>query len=253
MGVTGNLKDMTLTSLISVNCNEGNQASLRLWRGDQEGYIYFDQGQIAHITLDGLEGEEVIRELLAWEDGEFELEMDVEPPARTIQTPWSNLVLDSMRLLDEGEAELEDLELPEFEENNFLSELQEVNTMASLKDLLKEMSADIPGFLAAGVSGMDGLSIAEYSASPDFNMEIASAQFALVMKLVQRSTKQLKGGSVEDNLVTTDISYILARFLGDGSYYLVVAVDRNMASLGNVRLMTRNFASDLWDAIPRRE
>jgi predicted regulator of Ras-like GTPase activity (Roadblock/LC7/MglB family) len=128
----------------------------------------------------------------------------------------------------------------------------EVREMASLKELLKEMSGEIPGFQAASVSGLDGLSIAEYTASPDFNMEMAAAQFALVMKLVQKSTGQLKSGDVEDNLVTSNTSYILSRFLGDGHYFLVIAVERDMASLGNVRLMTRNFAPDLWDAIPRR-
>ena len=34
--------------------------------------------------------------------------------------------------------------------------------MAEMRDLLKEMSAEIPGFEAAAVVGMDGLAIAEY-------------------------------------------------------------------------------------------
>jgi hypothetical protein len=57
---------------------------------------------------------------------------------------------------------------------------------------------------------------------------------------------------MEDNLTTTDQAYLLAHFLGDGSYYQGIAVDKRSASLGNLRLMARQYADDLWDAIPKR-
>ncbi|MDY7040966.1 MAG: hypothetical protein SVX38_08895, partial [Chloroflexota bacterium] len=71
-------------------------------------------------------------------------------------------------------------------------------------------------------------------------------------KLVQKSVSQLGKDEIEDNLVTTDNAYLLTRLLGDGSYFLSIAVDKGAASLGNVRLMTRQFADDLWAAIPKR-
>jgi predicted regulator of Ras-like GTPase activity (Roadblock/LC7/MglB family) len=123
--------------------------------------------------------------------------------------------------------------------------------MANLNDILKDLADDVPGFISADVVGMDGLSIAGYASNPDFDSEAAAAQFALVMKLVQKTADQLGSGEVEDNLVTTNNAYILTRFLGDTSYYLSIAVDKSSGSLGNVRLMTRNYAGDLWDAIPK--
>jgi predicted regulator of Ras-like GTPase activity (Roadblock/LC7/MglB family) len=258
MAVRGKLEDMSLTGLISVNCNEGNQAHLHMQQGNHHAHIYFDGGEIAHLALDEREGESVIQEILSWEHGTFELEMNVPPPARTVEVPWHNLVLSGIQALDEGsDAQTEALEKEDwtteldFEETEF-TQPQEVDKMADLKELLREMAGEIPGFQAAAVSGIDGLSIAEYSASPDFKMEMATAQFALVMKLVQKTGDRLEAGEFEDNLVTTDDTYILSRALGDSSYYLIVSVEREMASLGNVRLMTRNFAPDLWDAIPRR-
>ncbi len=243
MAVHGNLRDMTLTTLITVNCNEHNQGRLRLQQGPQEAFIYFDAGQIAHIVLGDQEGEEVITELLTWEDGEFELELDIPPPARTVTTPWSNLVLEGLRRLDEKVAEQEAPLIPFTEEEP---------KMAKLNDLLKEMAGEIPGFIATDVVGMDGISIAGYTADPAFNAEAASAQFALVMKLVQKTVDMLKAGEFEDNLVTTDKAYILTRMLGDGSYYLGVAVDRNAASLGNLRMIARQYTDALWSAIPKR-
>lgn len=123
--------------------------------------------------------------------------------------------------------------------------------MAKLNDLLQEMAGEIPGFIATAVVGMDGLGIAEYSANPDFGVETANAQFTLVLKLANKSTGQL-GDELEDNLVTTDQAYFLTHFLGDGSYYQGIAVDRETGSLGNLRLMVRQYADDLWNAIPKR-
>jgi predicted regulator of Ras-like GTPase activity (Roadblock/LC7/MglB family) len=161
-----------------------------------------------------------------------------------------------MRVLDEttsiwGEA-FQETDEEDVDVQSETVQTKEVDKMSQLKDLLKEMAAEIPGFISADVAGMDGLSIAHYSTDQNFDAEAAVSQFALVMKLVQKTSGQLKAGEVEDNLVTTKDGYILSRFLGDGSYYMAIAVDRDNSSLGNVRLMTRNFAPELWNAIPRR-
>ena len=123
--------------------------------------------------------------------------------------------------------------------------------MAELNNVLKEMAGEIPGFIATAVVGMDGLGIAEYAADPAFDIEAANAQYTLLVKLVQKSLDQL-GDELEDNLTTTDRAYLIAHFLGDGSYYQGIAVDKETGSLGNVRLMVRQYADALWNAIPKR-
>ncbi len=125
--------------------------------------------------------------------------------------------------------------------------------MTEINEILKEMAADIPGLLSASVVGMDGLALANHVIAKDFDVEVACAQFALVMKLVQKTSTQLKDSEVEDNLVSTKKSYILTRFLGDGDYYLGIAADKDTANLGNIRLIARNYADTLWEAIPKRK
>jgi hypothetical protein len=49
-------------------------------------------------------------------------------------------------------------------------------------------------------------------------------------------------GKVDDNLTTTDKAYIIARFIGDGSYYWVVTVTRN-ATLVRRFVTSNNHAS----------
>ena len=102
MAVQGKLRDISLASLISVNCNEMNQARLAVRHGDKEGVLFFADGNITHMTLGDQEGDRVLNEMLSWEDGEFELEPGVSSPKRTVTTPWSTLLLEGMQHVDES-------------------------------------------------------------------------------------------------------------------------------------------------------
>ncbi len=101
MAVQGNLIDISLSSLISINCNEMNQARLHVKHRDQEGTLFFDEGDIVHMTLGAQEGEDVIFELLTWEDGTFELTKNIRAPKRSVETNWSHLLLEGLRRIDE--------------------------------------------------------------------------------------------------------------------------------------------------------
>jgi FixJ family two-component response regulator/predicted regulator of Ras-like GTPase activity (Roadblock/LC7/MglB family) len=112
--VRGNLRDLALTSIISVNCSEHNQAELVIRRQGRAGIIYFDSGTIVHASLEDQEGEGVVYELLSWEDGSFALRQDVPPPKRTVQTDWTGLLLEGMRRIDDGVEDWDEEE--EYEE-----------------------------------------------------------------------------------------------------------------------------------------
>ena len=123
--------------------------------------------------------------------------------------------------------------------------------MAKLDQLIQQFRSELGAdFVSTDVVGMDGLSIAGGSIDPNFNSTDASARFSMIMKLAEKSSSKLGMGKVDDNLVTTDKAYIIARFIGDGSYYWGVAVTRN-ATLGTVRMLMNEYADQLWDAIPR--
>jgi predicted regulator of Ras-like GTPase activity (Roadblock/LC7/MglB family) len=123
--------------------------------------------------------------------------------------------------------------------------------MAKLDLLIQQFRSELGAdFVSTDVVGMDGLSIGGGSIDPNFNSTDASARFSMVMKLAAKVSGKLGLGKVEDNLVTTDKAYIIARFLGDGSYYWGVAVTRN-ATLGTVRMLLNEYADQIWDAIPR--
>jgi hypothetical protein len=104
VAVSGDLREMDLTSIIPINCNEGNEARLLVENEGKEASIFFEDGGIVHMSLDSLEGEEVIDEVLAWKEGTFLLEIGIPAPKRTVTTGWSELLLGGMQRLDEGAA-----------------------------------------------------------------------------------------------------------------------------------------------------
>ena len=124
--------------------------------------------------------------------------------------------------------------------------------MAKLEQLLQEVRAQLGGDLVStGIVGIDGISIAGGSISPEFDSTEASARFAMVMKLAAQVSNKIGMGAVDGLLVTTDKVFLLTRFLGNGTYFWGVAVSRN-ATLGFVRILMNEYADQLWDAIPTR-
>ena len=122
--------------------------------------------------------------------------------------------------------------------------------MTKLEQLLFEVRSELgTDFVSTYIVGMDGLSIAGGSANPDFDSGAASARFAMVMKLGSKVADKINMGAVDDLLVCTDHAYILARFLGNGSYYWGLAVSKD-ATLGMVRMLMNEYAGQLWDAVP---
>jgi predicted regulator of Ras-like GTPase activity (Roadblock/LC7/MglB family) len=70
------------------------------------------------------------------------------------------------------------------------------------------------------------------------------------MELATKVCSKVGLGKVEDNLTTSDKAYIIARFIGDGSYYWVVAVTRN-ATLGTVRMLMNEYSDQIYSILPR--
>ena len=113
MALVGNLKDLKLPNLIQLNCMERNVAQLTIEARGNSGEIYFENGQIVHAMYGDLEGEKAIYELLLFKEGMFRIENNVRSDKQSIFTSWSNLLLESMRVIDEGkgteEGQLEDV------------------------------------------------------------------------------------------------------------------------------------------------
>jgi hypothetical protein len=101
----GNLKTISLPSLVQAICLEQRKAALYLENDGLEGVMYFDLGQIAHASLGGLIGDEAVIELVGWQEGSFYISSYEVLPRRTINASWSHLLMEGMRQQDERSLE----------------------------------------------------------------------------------------------------------------------------------------------------
>lgn len=104
MPLEGSLKELSLTNIIQLNCNEMNTATVCLLHEGKEGIICFAEGAIVHAAVGDVVGEEAVYELLSWPDGSFVVQQGQEAAEKTISSNWNSLLLEGIRRLDEEEA-----------------------------------------------------------------------------------------------------------------------------------------------------
>jgi CheY-like chemotaxis protein/predicted regulator of Ras-like GTPase activity (Roadblock/LC7/MglB family) len=174
--VRGNLHTMSLASIFQINCTELNQARLRIKRNGEEGNVYFADGNVVHADLGSEVGEEAIYELLGWEEGEFELEMDIPAPERTITAGWSGLLLEGMRRLDEQSAGLDVLD--ELEETGAASDTEHEKEVTG--DMIEDLASalkQIDSVTGVVITARDGIVLADELEKGDPQAQGAVAVF----------------------------------------------------------------------------
>jgi predicted regulator of Ras-like GTPase activity (Roadblock/LC7/MglB family) len=245
MGLQGNLKEMSVADLIQHNCNDNKTARLDIHHAGQEASLFFAAGNVVHASLGKQEGEEVVYQILAWEEGDFSLTQGIQAPRQSIERSWSGLLMEGAKRLDETDANLQNSTIDSIN-------LEEVKPMAQKMDeILQEMGSEMNGFVAGAVCGMDGMNVAQV-ANAKLNPEAMTAQLTIFLKLASSANNKSGMGEMEDVLLQTEKYFIMNVFLpGDEQHYLMTAVDRKTGSIGNQRLISKVYADRLSKVIPR--
>lgn len=244
MGMSGNLTGLAAADLIQLNCVDQKVARLQIAHANQTAEIFFSDGQIVHAVSGSQKGEEVVYQVLGWNEGEFNLENDINSPETTIKRSWPSLLLEGARRLDEKGVDLPSTDSeqePESKENGMTQKFEEI---------LTELAGEVSGFRGSFLIGVDGINLASKCIG-ELDLELASAQMASLLKLVNSSTEKIGAGNLEDNLTTTENEYILMRYLPGKEYFLGISADRKTGHLGNMRLMSKMYTERLAKAMPR--
>lgn len=121
-----------------------------------------------------------------------------------------------------------------------------------LDEILNEMSAEVNGYIASTLVGMDGLNIAQHTKNAKVNLESVSAQSAMHTKMAFSTMERIGMGHIEDNLIQTREEFLFTILLpNDDQHFLCVVVNRKDGSLGNLRLISKIYAERLSKAMPR--
>ena len=104
MAVTGHLSDLSLSELIEFFCNQRKSGRLKVLDPQGAGYFFLQAGSVVDARIGVLHGIDAVYYALTLPNAQFEFSADVEAKTRTINQPWTQVVLEGLRRLDENIA-----------------------------------------------------------------------------------------------------------------------------------------------------
>jgi hypothetical protein len=102
MSLTGELSDLSLAELIEFFCNQRKTGRLKVIYPSGSGYFYLEAGAVAHARIGVLRGIEAVYYALTLPNASFTFSPAFEAPEHTINQPWTSVVLEGLRRMDEG-------------------------------------------------------------------------------------------------------------------------------------------------------
>jgi hypothetical protein len=102
MALTGHLSDLSLSELIEFFCNQRKSGRLKVLYPSGAGYFYLQAGSVVDARIGVLRGIDAVYYALTLPNAEFEFSADTETAERTINQPWTQVVLEGLRRLDES-------------------------------------------------------------------------------------------------------------------------------------------------------
>jgi len=102
MALTGHLSDLSLSELIEFFCNQRKTGSLKVLYPHGSGHFYLQTGSVVDAKIGVLRGIDAVYYALTLPNANFEFTATNEVAERTINQPWTQVVLEGLRRLDEG-------------------------------------------------------------------------------------------------------------------------------------------------------
>ena len=142
MALTGHLSDLSLSELIEFFCNQRKTGRLKVRYPNGAGYFNLQTGSVVDAKIGVLRGIDAVYYALTLPNAAFEFSASAEATERTINQPWTQVVLEGLRRLDEGMIP------PEAFPPGFVAE----NTVVETDDLDVDSSSarawHVPAFLS---------------------------------------------------------------------------------------------------------
>lgn len=102
MALTGHLSDLSLSELIEFFCNQRKTGQLKVLYPKGSGHFYLQMGSVIDAKIGVLRGIDAVYYALTLPNAHFEFSASPEKVEKTINQPWTQVVLEGLRRLDEG-------------------------------------------------------------------------------------------------------------------------------------------------------
>ena len=143
MALTGHLSDLSLSELIEFFCNQRKTGQLKVLYPQGPGYFYLQTGSVVDARIGVLRGIDAVYYALTLPNAKFEFGGTSEATDRTINQPWTQVVLEGLRRLDEGVVPTNAFP-PEYQEESDAPEMKEPEETA----FTELESLRVPAFLS---------------------------------------------------------------------------------------------------------
>lgn len=101
-GFTTRVHGAHLADLVQLHCQKQTRSVFRVFSEGQEGFLFFEHGQVHHAELDDLEGLSAVAELLQLQTGSFEPCSRPWPERGSLGMSAEALLLNAAKCIDEG-------------------------------------------------------------------------------------------------------------------------------------------------------
>lgn len=100
-GVSGKIDSINLTSILQVINLEKKSVVVKIKIEDNEGFLYFNKGEMVHAKFKELLGEEAAVHLIKMNKGKFSLLKGEKKAPQTVNTPFFVLMINIMKIINE--------------------------------------------------------------------------------------------------------------------------------------------------------
>jgi len=148
-GFRGVVKELSITDMLNILNVEKANAVINISSTAGIGRIFLEDGEIVHAQFGDIEGLDALKAIFSLEGGTFSVDKGVKPPKKTIDVPFSNLMLEIFAQIDEESSGLSmegGEESFDFSGSIFSGILQEESQETSEKESVESavVSADEP-------------------------------------------------------------------------------------------------------------
>jgi CheY-like chemotaxis protein len=101
-GIKGKLTEISLIDWMQTLEQGRKTCALTLRRESEECTIYFNEGQVNHAVSGELKGDPAVFKVLAWMEGDWEVDFQKSSPERTTTMSTQGLMMEGLRIMDEA-------------------------------------------------------------------------------------------------------------------------------------------------------
>ncbi|XXT18540.1 response regulator [Sorangium sp. So ce429] len=107
VGFSGAISVQTLPDIVQLYALSNATGVLRVRHRTGEGRIWFERGRIVHASTSTAVSVDAFYQVMLWNGGEFTMQLGLKAPDQTIHASWTELIMESCRLMDERRRTLE--------------------------------------------------------------------------------------------------------------------------------------------------